>query len=80
MTRNGNSERVEGRAPRASLTRRVAGISADDGNQSDAHREGSGMLLYERLRQLRARYGQCSFHWMEPLATFGSCAKHFSPL
>jgi hypothetical protein len=40
----------------------------------------NGMLLYERLRQLRARYGQSSFHWMEPLATFGSCAKHFSPL
>jgi hypothetical protein len=46
-TRNGHSERVESRAPGASLTRRLAGISADDGNQSDAHREGSGMLLYE---------------------------------
>jgi len=43
MTRNGNSERVEGRAPRASLTRRVAGISADDVNQSDAHRESTSM-------------------------------------
>ena len=40
---NGHSERVESRAPSASSTRRVAGISADDVNQSDAHREGTSM-------------------------------------